>query len=218
MYRRRPCPSFYYIGSAGASSPEHWSAAMVLLLSDKDDREDNSGCLIFFEYPEITSAASPEVRDLINAGILQALLRTTPANYSDARSLDESAKTFAEYCAQVHDSTKGTPADDPMFQRKTVEVFRSSAPVFSLQSVTNEDSGGSIHSGRSSSSTSMLRQGNPLSLPISCSQVRCPAYALSQNSNSEKTRLRARAVARPATPSHFPSHPFTRSHSSSRSR
>jgi hypothetical protein len=49
-----------------------------------------TGCVITFEYPEIISAASPQARDRINAGILRVLLRASdwPAADSGARSLD----------------------------------------------------------------------------------------------------------------------------------
>src|SRR5258707_8542814 len=93
------------------------------------------GCLVSFEYPEITSAA-PEVRDRINAGILQVLLRRSiwPASDSGFRSLDEYANTFVRDCEEVH---AGSQPHHDLYERKTVRFFRVRAPIFSFQCVAD---------------------------------------------------------------------------------
>ena len=59
-----------------------WLAALAvaqgpLRYETRRIEKNSPGCVVSFEYPEIISAASPEVRDRINAGILGVLLRRT---------------------------------------------------------------------------------------------------------------------------------------------
>jgi len=103
----------------------------------------SSGCFVSFDYPEITSAAPPEVRDRINAGILEVLLRRSdwPASDSGIRSLDEYANTFVRYCKQVHAGSQEFKNRD-LYERKTVRFFRFRPPIFSFQCVADADGGG----------------------------------------------------------------------------
>jgi hypothetical protein len=59
-------------------------------------------CRTTFEYPEIISAASPEARDRMNAGILRLLLRQSgwPDDDSGFRSLEAYANAFLQDCAR----------------------------------------------------------------------------------------------------------------------
>jgi hypothetical protein len=102
------------------------------------------GCLVSFEYPEVTSAASPKVRDRINAGLLRVLLRRSdwPAADSGAESVAAYMKMSFDNCAQFHNWAKGTVAARDLYERKVVTVFRSTAPVFSLRCQADEDGGG----------------------------------------------------------------------------
>ncbi len=123
-----------------------WLAALAvaqgpLRYETRRIEKNSPGCVVSFEYPEIISAASPEVRDRINAGILGVLLRRTdwPASDSGIRSLDAYAKTFLNYCE--HNGSKEFE-NRPWYERKTVKVFRSMPPVFSFQCVAHADAGG----------------------------------------------------------------------------
>jgi len=100
-------------------------------------------CVVSFEYPEIMSAASPQVRDRINAGILEVLLRSTdwPPSSSGVPSLDAYAKTFLDYCEQFHKSSDESE-DRDLYERKIVKFFRSTPPFFSFQCVAEIDAGG----------------------------------------------------------------------------
>jgi hypothetical protein len=100
-------------------------------------------CLVSFEYPEIISAASPEVRDRINAEILGVLLRRSdwPASDSGVRSLDAYAKMFVEYCEKYH-AGRNELENRPLYERKTVKFFRATPPVFSFQCVADAEAGG----------------------------------------------------------------------------
>src|SRR6266699_4819210 len=120
-----------------------WLAALAvaqgpLRYETRRIEKNSPGCVVSFEYPEIISAASPEVRDRINAGILGVLLRRTdwPAFDSGVRSLDAYAKTFLNYCEHNEFENR------PWYERKTVKFFRSMLPVFSFQCVAHTDAGG----------------------------------------------------------------------------
>ena len=122
-----------------------WLAALAvaqgpLRYETRRIEKNSPGCVVSFEYPEIISAASPEVRDRINAGILGVLLRRSdwPASDSGVRSLDAYAKTFVEYCEQFHTWSKKRP----LYERKAVKFFRATPPVFSFQCVADADAGG----------------------------------------------------------------------------
>jgi hypothetical protein len=126
-----------------------WLAALAIAqgplgYETKRIEKKSAGCVVSFEYPEITSAASPQVRDRINAGVLGVMMRSSgwPAPDSGARSLDAYVKMSFEGCAQFHNWAKGTVADRELYEHKIIEVFRSSPPVFSLQCVADEDGGG----------------------------------------------------------------------------
>jgi hypothetical protein len=125
-----------------------WLAAFAvaqgpLRYETRQIEKEAPGCVVSFEYPEIVSAASPEVRDRINAGVLGALLRRSdwPGSDSGVRSLDAYAKTFLKDCEQLHDGSKEF-GNRELYERKTVKFFRSTAPVFSFQCVSNADAGG----------------------------------------------------------------------------
>jgi len=123
-----------------------WLAALAvaqgpLRYETRQIEKKTPGCVVSFEYPEIISAASPQVRDRINAGILGVLLRRIdwPASDSGVRSVDEYAETFLKNCDQFHNERIGNRA---IYERKTVRFFRSTPPVFSFQCVANADAGG----------------------------------------------------------------------------
>jgi hypothetical protein len=105
--------------------------------------KETSGCAVSFEYPEIISAASPEVRDRINAGILRVLLRRSdwPASASDVQSLDAYASMVLNGCEQFHEGSKEFE-NRPLYERKTVKFLRSTPPVISFQCVASADGGG----------------------------------------------------------------------------
>jgi hypothetical protein len=94
-------------------------------------------CVVLFEYPEIISAASPEVRGRLNAGILRVLLRRSdwPGSDSGSQSLDAYAKTFLGYCEEASEGR-------PLYEHKTVKVLRLTPPVFSFQCDATADAGG----------------------------------------------------------------------------
>ena len=96
-----------------------------------------TGCVITFEYPEIISAASPQARDRMNAGILRVLLRRSdwPAPDSGVRSLDAYADAF---CAEFQ---KGPQARE-LYQHKLVTIFRYTPPILSFRCEAREDGGG----------------------------------------------------------------------------
>src|SRR6266496_472684 len=97
-------------------------------------------CVITFEYPEIISAASPQVRDRINAGILRVLLRRSdwPAADSGVRSLDAYANVFLKECADF----QTRPEARDLYERKLVTIFRYTPPILSFRCDANEDGGG----------------------------------------------------------------------------
>lgn len=97
-------------------------------------------CLITFEYPEIISAASPEVRDRINKGITQLLLRRSgwPADDSGFRSLDAYANAFLEECSGF----QTRPEAHDLYEHKTVTILRYTPPILSFRCDSDEDAGG----------------------------------------------------------------------------
>jgi hypothetical protein len=97
-------------------------------------------CLTTFVYPEIISAASPQARDRINAGILRLLLRRTgwPGSDSGFRSLDAYADDFLKSCKE----SQGTPEARPLYEHKRVTIFRYTPPILSFRCDADEDSGG----------------------------------------------------------------------------
>ena len=101
-------------------------------------------CSLSFEYLEITSAASVEVRDRLNAGILKLMLRRAefPGDDSGMRSLDAYSAKYIKECSAYHEWVKGTPPDHPMYEHKVVKLLRSAPPVFSFQLDASADSGG----------------------------------------------------------------------------
>jgi hypothetical protein len=98
------------------------------------------GCVITFEYPEIISAASPQVRDRINDGILRVLLRRSdwPGSDSGFRSLDVYANAFLKECA---DFQRG-PGARELYRHKFVTIFRYAPPFLSFKCDADEDGGG----------------------------------------------------------------------------
>jgi hypothetical protein len=99
-----------------------------------------TSCIITFEYPEIISAATPQARDRINAGIRRVLLRHTdwPAHDSGLASIDAYANEFMTYCAEYQ---KG-PQPRELYQHKMVTIFRYTPPVLSFKCDADEDGGG----------------------------------------------------------------------------
>jgi len=99
-----------------------------------------STCVITFEYPEIISAASPQVRDRINAGILRVLLRWSawPGSDSGFPSLDEYANAFLKQCA----GSQKRPEARGLYEHKFVTIFRYTPPFLSLRCEADEDAGG----------------------------------------------------------------------------
>jgi len=99
-----------------------------------------TSCVITFEYPEIISAATPQARERINAGIRRVLLRHTdwPARDSGLASIDAYAKEFMTYCAEYQ---KG-PTPRELHQHKRVTIFRYTPPVLSFKCDAEEDGGG----------------------------------------------------------------------------
>jgi hypothetical protein len=128
-----------------------------------------TGCSITFQYPEIISAASPETRDRINAGILRLLLRRSdwPAPDSGARSLDAYANVFLKDCAAF----QTRPEARVLSERKLVTILRYTAPFLSFRCDANEDGGGvhpfgttlfvnfEISTGKAVGITDLLREG-----------------------------------------------------------
>jgi Protein of unknown function (DUF3298) len=97
-------------------------------------------CVISFEYPEIISAASPQVRDRMNAGILRILLRRSdwPGSDSGFRSLDAYANGFLEDCAEFQKQ----PQRRELYEHKFVTIFRYTPPILSFRCDADEDAGG----------------------------------------------------------------------------
>jgi hypothetical protein len=97
-------------------------------------------CVISFEYPEIISAASPQARNRINAGILRVLLRRSdwPASDSGFQSLDAYANAFLENCAEFQTE----PQARALYERKFVRIFRFTPPFLSFRCDADEDAGG----------------------------------------------------------------------------
>lgn len=97
-------------------------------------------CVISFEYPEIISAASPEVRDRINAGILRVLLRRSdwPGSDSGFHSLDAYANAFLQDCAEF----QRRPDPRALYEHKFVTIFRYTPPFLSFRCDADEDAGG----------------------------------------------------------------------------
>ena len=120
-----------------------------------------TGCVISFQYPEIISAASPQVRDRINAGILRVLLRRSdwPAADSGVRSLDAYANVFLKECADF----QTRPEARDLYEHKLVTIFRYTPPILSFRCDTNEDGGGVHPFGTTLSSTLRSARGKPSS-------------------------------------------------------
>jgi hypothetical protein len=99
-----------------------------------------SSCHVILEYPEITSAASPEARDRMNVGILKLLLRQNswPASDSGSRSLEEYVNAFFKECTDEQDR----PQPHPLYMRKFVTIFRYTPPILSFKCEGDEDAGG----------------------------------------------------------------------------
>jgi uncharacterized protein DUF3298 len=97
-------------------------------------------CVITFDYPEIILAASPEVRDRMNAGILRILLRRTdwPPRDSGLRSLDSYANEFLKYCAEFQ---RG-PQPRALYEHKLVTILRYRPPILSFRCDADMDGGG----------------------------------------------------------------------------
>ena len=97
-------------------------------------------CVIKLEYPEITSAASPQARDRMNAGILRVLLRQSdfPGSDSGFRSLDEYANGFVKEC----EGFQSRPEARSLYQYKLVTIFRYTPPIVSFRCDATEDGGG----------------------------------------------------------------------------
>lgn len=102
--------------------------------------KQTKACAISFEYPEIVSAASSEVRDRINAGVLRVLLRQSdwPGNNSGFRSLDAYADAFLKYC----DEYQKRPEAHDLYEHKFVTIFRYTPPVLSFRCDADADLGG----------------------------------------------------------------------------
>jgi hypothetical protein len=111
-----------------------------LRLEIKRIEKKSADCHVSFEYPEIISAPSPQVRDRINAGILRLLLRETsgPASESGVRSLDAYANVFLERCAEF----QKRPEARGLYERKRVSSLRNTPPVLSFRVDADEDGGG----------------------------------------------------------------------------
>lgn len=92
----------------------------------KQIEKHTATCVISFEYPEIISAASPEVRDRINAGIRRVLLQSSawPASESGLRSLGEYINAFVKSCEL---ETR------PLYEHKLVTIFRYTPPILSFK-------------------------------------------------------------------------------------
>ena len=102
--------------------------------------KETRSCHVILEYPEITSAASPEARDRINAGILKLLLRQNswPASDSGSRSLEGYVNAFLRECVAEQDR----PERHPLYMRKFVTIFRYTPPILSFKCEADEDAGG----------------------------------------------------------------------------
>jgi len=123
-----------------ASMVHLWAAPGPLRFELKRVEKRTTGCGITIQYPEIISAASPQVRDRMNAGILRVLLRRSdwPAADSGARSLDAYANAFLEYCAAF----QTRPEARDLYERKLVTILRYTPPILSFRFDANEDGGG----------------------------------------------------------------------------
>jgi hypothetical protein len=106
----------------------------------KQVTKETRACVTNFEYPEIISAASPEVRDRINAGILRVLLRRSdwPGSDSGFRSLDEYANGFLKECEDF----QSRPEHRELYEYKMVTIFRYTPPILSFRCDASEDGGG----------------------------------------------------------------------------
>jgi hypothetical protein len=133
-----------------------------------------AGCFVSFEYPEITSAGSPEVRDRINAGIVRVLLRRSdwPASDSGVWSLDAYVKMFLKSCEPSKNGSRQSE-DRALYERKTVKFFRSTPPVFSLQCVARADAGGVHPFGTTLYVNFESKTGKPVKLIDFSIQARC---------------------------------------------
>jgi hypothetical protein len=101
------------------------------------------GCgVITFEYPVIISAASPEARDRINAGILRVLLRGTvsgPPQYV-GRSLDNYTAQFFKNCREFRARDEAPFRE--LYEHKRVTIFRYTPPILSFRFDATADLGG----------------------------------------------------------------------------
>ena len=106
----------------------------------KQIKKTTPGCVMTFEYPEIISAASPQARDRMNAGILRVLLRQSswPANDSGTQSLEAYANEFLGYCTEFQKQ----PHARDLYQHKRVAIFRYTPPILSFRCDADEDGGG----------------------------------------------------------------------------
>jgi hypothetical protein len=104
-----------------------------------------AGCgVLTFEYPKIISAASPEARDKINAGILRVLLRVTdagPPRYA-GRSLDSYTAQFLTECREFRAWSEGKPPFRELYEHKRVTIFRYTPPILSFRFDAVADHGG----------------------------------------------------------------------------
>ena len=136
----------------------------------KQVEKKTSACVITFEYPEILSATSPQVRDRMNAGVLRVLLQRSdwPASDSGFRSLDAYEDAFLSYCAEVQKE----PYAHELYQHKFVTIFRYTPPFLSFRCDADEDAGGvhpfgttffvnfDIRTGRAVALSDLLREGS----------------------------------------------------------
>ena len=119
----------------------YWGGAQGPLRFElKRFEKKTTGCAVTFEYPEIISAASPQVRDRMNAGILGVLLRRSewPASDSGVRSLDAYANVFLKECADFQKQ----PEARELYEHKLVTIFRYTPPILSFRCEADEDGGG----------------------------------------------------------------------------
>jgi hypothetical protein len=104
-----------------------------------------AGCgVITFDYPEIMSAASPEARDKINAGILRVLLRETdigPPRYA-GRSLATYTAQFFSNCQEFRAWSEGKPPFRELYEHKRATIFRYTPPILSFRFDGVADHGG----------------------------------------------------------------------------
>ena len=101
----------------------------------KQIEKHTATCVISFEYPEMISASSPEVRDRINARIRRLLLRRSdwPATESGLQSLGEYINAFVKSCEL---ETR------PLYEHKLVTISHYTPPILSFKCDAQADLGG----------------------------------------------------------------------------